>query len=177
MDQETLKSLLHYDPETGIITWLPREETCQQLKGWNKKHAWKRAGNIGKDGYEFIIVKRTEYKLHRIAWLYVYGNFPNGPLDHINRDKADNRIRNLRLATTSLNAHNSAISKANKSGVKGVSWFKPRNKWQALIYWQGKSIFLGTYSDIKDAEAAYKAASLKYAKEFSIYATQQQSNL
>jgi hypothetical protein len=142
--------------------------------GWNKRYAGKKIGQVlNNDGYwtiSFVLDKKTRYFLsHRLAWLYVYGTFPDGPLDHVNRNKLDNRISNLREATCSLNSHNTGLNSKNKSGIKGVSWFKTTKKWQALIVWQRKTIFLGTFSNIEDAETAYKTASLKYAKEFSIY--------
>jgi hypothetical protein len=149
---------VNYDPETGVMIWV---------------NTGRRISNKDKDGYLTTSLringKRIYYRVHRLAWLYVYGEFPKGPLDHINRIKIDNRICNLRIADDSLNSHNIEMWNTNKSGIKGVSWYKRTKKWQAILYWRGKSIFLGTYANIEDAKDAYAQASLKYAKEFSIY--------
>jgi hypothetical protein len=173
LNQKTLKKLVHYDPITGIVTWLRREETTPYIKTWNIKYAGKRLENRDSDGYLTFCIringKNKLFPLHRIAWLYVYGEFPKGPIDHINRIKSDNRLTNLRIANTSLNCHNIDLSIRNKSGVKGVHWFARDKKWQAQIRRKGKPVYLGRFDNIEDAEEVYKQASLKYAQEFSIH--------
>jgi hypothetical protein len=97
-----------------------------------------------------------------LAWLYVYGKFPEEQLDHINRIKSDNRIVNLRLATNSENRQNIPIYKSNKSGVAGVHWSKKSGKWRAEITFGGRLIHIGFYDNLSDAAAARAAAKAKY---------------
>jgi len=173
LDQETLRSLIHYDSETGIMTWLPRKENNKQMKAWNVKYAGRQITSKTKEGYiRFYITfngKTKRYYGHRFAWLYVFGEYPKDAIDHINRIKFDNRICNLRLSDESLNQHNRGVSITNNSGIKGVFWDKNKKKWCARIRWRGKRYRLGQYNTIEKAEEAYATASLGYAKEFSIY--------
>jgi HNH endonuclease/AP2 domain len=154
---------------------LPRKETSKYVKTWNKRYAWKAIIGLNK-GYISLTLKHDDgkkkrYEGHRIAWLYVYGKFPhkNQQIDHINRIKSDNRICNLRIADVVLNAHNVGLPSNNKSGVKGVYWHKDSKKWMARISWCGKCYYLGTFIDLEEAKEAYAVASVKHAKEFSIY--------
>jgi len=130
-----LKELLHYCPETGIFTWLvSRGRTAK---------ASSVAGCLDKStGYKVIRSLGKKYKAHRLAWLYVYGGFPPDGVDHINRVKTDNRICNLRLATQAENGQNLSIYNNNTCGHTGVSWNKPRQKWQAYIKINQKQIYL-----------------------------------
>jgi HNH endonuclease len=86
-----LKEFLHYDPETGVFTWLVKP--CRNIL------AGSIAGNVMNEGYVMVKIDRKNYKAHRLAWLYVHGTFPPDQLDHINRGRADNRLCNLRLST------------------------------------------------------------------------------
>jgi hypothetical protein len=173
LDQEKLLSLIHYDPETGIMTWLPKKVVCRWHKTWNTIHAGKQLTNIGSGGYlqACIIIDGIQkgYLLHRLAWLYVYGEFPEGPLDHINRIKTDNRICNLRIANAALNGHNVELNSKNRSGVKGVSWSKESKKWRAVLVYYGQYIHLGLFANMEDAKNAYVAASIQTVKKFSIH--------
>jgi hypothetical protein len=98
LTQERLKELLHYDPETGIFTNLT------QRGGHAKKGAV--AGTKNSIGYVCIRIDYDQYRAHRLAWLYVYGEFPEKFIDHMNEIRDDNRIINLRLATHQENLHN-----------------------------------------------------------------------
>jgi hypothetical protein len=173
LDQETLLKLVCYDPETGIFTWISREETSYQIKNWNKIFAGKPILGRDSNGYVRISTrvngKNKNYAAHRLAWLYIYGEWPNSDIDHINRIKSDNRISNLRLANDSLNHHNKGLSRNNTSGVKGVRWLKRDKKWRAVINCYGKPVHLGVFNNIEDAENSYIAASIQYAKDFSIH--------
>jgi len=110
--QELLKSLLTYDPNTGVFT---RDGKIVKTKNTS--------------GYIQISVKARKYCAHKLAWLYVWGVYPNGDLDHINRIRDDNRINNLRIATRSLNRLNSNKRSDNTSGTPRVSWRKRDQKW------------------------------------------------
>ena len=91
---------------------------------------------------------------HRLAWFFVYGYLPNSEIDHINRQRADNRIANLRLANRSVNMHNTNIAKNNKSGVTGIHWKKSHNKWSAQVYLHGHRNFLGLFDELEDAHVS-----------------------
>jgi hypothetical protein len=173
LDQKMLQSIVSYDPDTGVMIWLPKNVVKHQDKRWNTIFAGKQVGRIESDGYLGTNIKvgniQKSVKIHRLAWLYMFGHFPDGPLDHINRIKSDNRISNLRIANASLNGHNIESFSTNKSGVKGVSWCKLSKKWKAIFVFRGKHMHLGLYVDIENAKNAYALASYLHVKEFSIY--------
>lgn len=151
---ERLRSVLDYDRETGVFKW--------KQKTGKKVVVGSVAGCKSAEGYTIIRVDNYLVTAHRLAWLYVYGSMPNGSIDHVNRDRADNRIENLRLCSAAENAQNCKISKANKSGVKGVYFNKRSKKWAAQIMVQRKVIHLGLYESIEEAAAARSAADEKY---------------
>jgi hypothetical protein len=165
-DVETLRKLLDYDPASGILTWKPRSlemfPNIKSGKRWNTKHAKKEAftGVLG-TGYRSGYVFNEPYKAHRIIWAIYYGEDPISQIDHINGDRADNRIENLRIASAAENSKNRARRNDNKSGVTGVTWDKGTNKWRACIRVNHKTQYLGVFPDIEAAVAARKAAELK----------------
>ena len=112
-----------------------------------------------KDGYLVINIKAKNYRTHRVVWMYVHGSFPDGDLDHINRDKKDNRIENLRIVTKSENRQNLDAQKNNKSGMKGVWFHKQNKKWCASICINRKNKHLGSFATKEEAYAGYKTAS------------------
>ena len=153
LTQEYLKSVLNYDQETGIFTW--KEKISDKIV------IGKIAGSNNK-GYIQIRLNKKLYFSHRLAWLYVYGEFPKYMIDHINNNPADNRICNLREATNQQNQFNRKLSKANTSGIKGVCWSKQYNKWIARIRANGKRIYLGCFDNLEFAELVVKEARNKF---------------
>ncbi len=145
---------LSYDQETGIFTW--------NYDGTRGVKAGDVAGYKMQNGYIMLSVGGRKIIAHKVAWLFVYGEFPEGNLDHINRNKADNRISNLRNATYEQNAQNREKNCKNTSGYKGVTWHKRDQRWQAAITIKRKVIHLGYYQDPQDAYSAYIEASKKY---------------
>jgi hypothetical protein len=158
MNIDTLKSLLSYEPDTGVIRWIAKG------KGKIKKKA---AGTLLHSGYLGICIGPKRWQAHRIAWALHYGNWPKEQIDHINGDKTDNRACNLREATNSQNGKNLGLSKANASGCKGVSFEKYTGRWKASIRVDGKSISIGRFSDIQDAIAARKVAEQYHFNEWN----------
>jgi len=154
MNQAELKRLLSYDPDTGVFTWLVDRS--------NKVRVGHRAGVVNKRGYSVITINYTQHRAHRLAWLYVHGRFPENNLDHVNRDKTDNRLCNLREATSTENNRNMPRKKANTSGVNGVHWSKSSRKWHAQISILGKTTHLGLFDDIKDAALMRWIAERRY---------------
>jgi hypothetical protein len=110
------------------------------------------AGSITKSGYVSIGINGRYYMAHRLAWLFEHGEWPTVFIDHINGNKADNRLENLRMADYSQNRRNAKRNKNNKSGVKGVSWSKESKKWHARLWADGAYKHLGLYDDIELAE-------------------------
>lgn len=154
LTQSRLKELLHYDPDTGVFVWLVKRPPYISIGSV--------AGNLNDRGYRRIEIDKKQHKAHRLAWLYIYGKFPDGEIDHINREKSDNRIANLRDVTRSINLQNCAIRKSNTTGVKGVSWDKRRQKWQASIKINNSQKFLGYFKIIEEAIAAREEAERNF---------------
>lgn len=146
--QEELKKYLHYDPDTGIFTWL--KPTSFRVK-FDQVAGWDTHGHIG------IRILGVSYLAHRLAWLYQTGEWPSVQIDHINGNKKDNKFSNLRLATNTENNVNKGVSKQNKSGYKGVSWVKAKQKWVATCRANGIQNFIGYFENKYDAAKAYMA--------------------
>lgn len=145
---ELLRSLLHYDPQTGVFTRIP---------------SGRKVGTISVRGAVVINLLRRSFYAHRLAWLYVHGQWPVDEIDHISGDQTQNMIRNLREATRGQNAQNKrAASKKNKSsGMLGVTWAIHANKWKAQIAVNYKTYHLGYFTDPKEAHHAYVLAKRK----------------
>jgi hypothetical protein len=153
-----LREALTYDSETGCFTWLtPR----------GKAKAGSTAGTIVGNGYRHITVFGRQLLAHRLAWLYVHGRWPAAQIDHINGNRDDNRITNLREAIPSQNSHNSKLPVTNTSGFKGVSWHVRHRKWIASIRLESKLRYLGSFDNVEDAARAYAEASKKLHGEFA----------
>ena len=137
--QEVLKEIFCYYPDTGLFV----------------RRSGRYAGVAGSNTSRYVDVSigNRMFQAHRLAWLYVYGSFPKGAIDHINGDKRDNRLFNLREATRSENGCNRGKGKANSSGFKGVDLWC--GKWRARIKKHGKSVFLGYFEIAEKAHEAY----------------------
>jgi hypothetical protein len=155
LTQSELQELLHYDPLTGVFTW---------LKARRGVKVGAECGRINVHGYREIGVKLKLRQANRLAWLYMKGELPpdNMEVDHRNRDKADNRWDNLRLATKSQNAANVATKTNNTSGIPGVVWDAQRNCWRAQLRVDGVKKNLGRFATKE--EAAAKVASVAKAQ-------------
>jgi len=145
--QSELKELLDYNPETGIFVWKTHLKQSNKYEGDS-------AGCLSGGGYIAIQIKGVRHYGHRLAWLYVYGKFPDKELDHINRDKADNRISNLREVTRSENMQNVGLRKDNTSGESNISYRKDRNKYRAFVTENNKYKSLGHFETIEEAKTA-----------------------
>ncbi len=148
-----LKKLFHYDKYTGLFTRLVT------VKHNAKKGSL--AGSVNSCGYLLFRVNTKKYRAHRMAWLYVYGANPKNEIDHINGDKLDNRIENLRDITSMENSRNRTTS-INKFGVVGLSWCKKTKKFYSRITIKRKTECLGYYFSMFDAICARKSAENKY---------------
>ena len=155
LTQNQLKHFLHYDPDTGLFTW--RNPTSKKYQPGDAT-----ATSAACGGYLRVGVAGKRYLAHRLAWLYVHGELHDLEIDHINQNKTDNRISNLRLATRTQNAHNVLNKKNNKSGVKGVSWDADRQRWRAQINVNGKRHYIGLFDDVESAGKAYADWATKH---------------
>lgn len=114
ISQSELKEYLHYSPDTGIFIWV--KKTCKKVI------IGKKAGTLNSKGYIVISINRKLYKAHRLAHLYMTGEWPEDQIDHVNHIRDDNRWFNLEDATNQSNQKNRSLDARNKSGVTGVYW-------------------------------------------------------
>jgi len=119
------------------------------------------AGSLGNRGYLVVNIKCSGYLVHRIVYKLHHGVDPDH-IDHINGDKLDNRIENLRSVSQTENGKNVKLNKNNKIGYLGVHMVKNNNKWWAQIKVDGKGIYLGSFDNKQDAINARKEAEKKY---------------
>lgn len=149
---ERLREVLNYDPETGVFTWRVARPKCR---------VGAVTGYLTPIGYRTIKIDRERYYAHRLAWLYVYGKWPTGEVDHRSGKKDDNRIKELRETTPALNQQNRhRANTGNRSSFLGVRLMGL--KFQARIKLNGKHIHLGTYSTAAEASEKYLAAKAIY---------------
>lgn len=153
LNQNRLKELLDYNPDTGVFTWKVSRGSV-------------RAGSVSKAtdtyGYTHIKINRRIYRAHRLAFLYMTGNFPEYEVDHINGVPDDNRWVNLRAVAHIENGKNQKKPNDNTSGFIGVCWNKKNRKWYVQINVDGKRKHVGSYVCKMAAVGARRAAELKY---------------
>lgn len=145
LDHVRLTSILDYRPETGVFTWKTGHR------------AGMRAGSVDKmAGYEQIGIGGKLFRSHRLAWLYVHGAFPVHQIDHINGNRADNRIQNLRDASADTNNQNrKGANKNNGSGLLGAHFDARTGRYMASIMKNRKQIFIGRFDTAEQAHAAH----------------------
>lgn len=150
LTQAELMEHLSYDPESGIFTrkkYRSHKAKVGDVAGWSDTK-----------GYVRIEINHVPYAAHRLAWLYVYGRFPECQIDHIDRNPANNRISNLRTVSNGENQQNIGLKSNNKSGVVGVHWNRECAKWRATIKTDGKLKYLGIFDSIEKAAEARRIA-------------------
>lgn len=162
-DKETLDLLLSYDDITGKLHWNYRTlslfDSAASMNRWNGKNAGKEAFTSKTlKGYRQGRIFRKNLLAHRVIWTMFYGVKPDHEIDHINGDKVDNRICNLRKATISENLMNRGAQSNNTSGYKGVSYYKRRGVWEANISKDGVSRRIGYFNTAEEASIAYNNA-------------------
>lgn len=161
LTQQRLQQLFNYNPETGIFTRLVATS--------NFTKAGHVAGTLSKNGYLYMMVDRKNYMAHRLAWIYVYGEFPKNEIDHINGIEDDNKISNLRDVDKFINMQNEVrVRKNNACGLMGAHFRKERNKWVAQLRVNGKSRRFGSFNTPEEAHHAYLKAKRLYHKGFTL---------
>ena len=146
-----LTSLFSYNPEDGLFTRIKARQGTNGAIGCV-------AGTVNPHGYVMINILGSLYAAHRLAWYYETGEYPAFHLDHVDQDKTNNRISNIRKASYAVNARNMPMRSDNKSGQVGVSWDSSRSKWYVRISVDGKNKFIGYRGELVDAIELRKKA-------------------
>jgi hypothetical protein len=155
LTQKELMSLVIMS-ECGELIWRRKPCNTWQGKRFNKQYAGEKIKTAHHTGYDTCVISGKQYGIHRIVWLYTYGELPV-KIDHVDQDKRNNNIDNLRITTTHANGLNRSINKNNKSGVMGVLFCNSRNKWKAQIKFNMKQSTIGYFADFFNAVCARKS--------------------
>lgn len=171
LSPDCLRQLLHYEPDTGKLFWLHRgsewfsdgrysaKASCER---WNNQYAGKEAFCSLRGGYFSGEIMRKSMFAHRVAWAVHYGTWPDQFIDHIDGNRKNNKIENLRCATKAQNCQNRGASNASISGFCGVSPSRRKKRgWAAYIHMGGRNVFLGNFACKIEAAKAYDAAAMK----------------
>lgn len=154
--QDFLRQIFDY--KDGNLVW--------KIDRTNGIKAGDIAGSKQKSGYIRVSIKDRPHLVHRMIFLWHHGYLPKS-IDHIDRNRSNNKIENLRAATATQNQGNRSLSKTNTSGFRGVGWHKRYNKWCARISINGKLKNIGQFDSIEDAKAAYQLEAIKHFGEFA----------
>ena len=157
-----LSTLLDYNQSTGNLTWRRRSVdmfhgNCRIASAWNSRYAGRPAFSAMRNGYNCGSIFGKVFQAHRVIWALVNGTWPESEIDHINHDRSDNRIANLRLASRGENARNQGQNRNNTSGASGVYFVKRRSKWLARVVCDGVSVYEGYFHTRDDAITAREA--------------------
>ena len=170
IDADTVREIFDYNPETGALTWKKRgshwfsKEAHRNV--WNGRFAGKVAGCFDVRGYWQVRLQTRIEKAHRLIWLMVYGEWPDGAIDHINGHKSDNRISNLRVANMTENLQNMRRPyRNNQVGLMGVT--RSKGRYRATIVVNEKQKHLGGFDDPQEAHAAYINAKKRLHPAFA----------
>lgn len=149
-----VRAVFAYDPDNG---------------GLYRRQSGQRAGRALRNGYRSVCVDGEAWREHRLVWIWAHGVVPGeyDEIDHIDGDRANNRIENLRLVSRAQNQWNARVRKDNTSGLKGVSWNKKANLWAANISINGKVVYLGMFPSAKEAHEAYAARAKEIRGEYA----------
>lgn len=156
---EAVRELLDYDPESGILTWRQRDGVYSNA--FNARFAGTAAFRENGRGYLAGTILGKKVRAHRVAWAHYYGAWPTWHIDHIDGDRHNNAILNLREVSVAENNRNRGVTEKNSSGYLGVTWHKKYDRWQARIRVGGKEKFLGLFDDIERAAEVRRAAERK----------------
>lgn len=170
---DELRQLLSYDEEAGHFYWKPRPAEmfpdtgkggrAANARRWNGRNAGKRCFNTpSSEGYLRGQIHGQSIGTHRVVWAFHHDRWPEGEIDHLNGDRADNRIGNIRDTNHLENMRNRTLSSNNKSGVNGVTWDECRKGWKATIKLGGRTKHLGLWKDKAEAVKARRDADIAH---------------
>lgn len=151
--QSLLLEYLKYDPATGILTWIKKPSKKTVLNS--------RAGSETANGYRTLFFQGKKYQEHHVVWCIVHGQFPTLQIDHIDQNRSNNRISNLREVTQSENSRNRARARFTRLDEVGIWYCRRRRKYVAEITLNGKKVYQKTFDDIDDAISQRKAKALQ----------------
>lgn len=155
---ERIREVLHYDADTGELIWRVTKSA--------KAPRGSVAGSAGSKGHIYVQIDHMMYAAHQIVFLLHHGYLPV-EIDHIDKDKTNNRIENLRARTSSQNKGNIGLLRNNRSGYKGVSLNSRSGKWHAQIKIHGKQTYLGRFDTPEGAALRYNEAARDHFGEFA----------
>jgi len=158
LTQERLREMLSYDPETGVFRWLVAR---------GGQYAGVVAGSNAHHGYQIILIFGKRYYAHRLAWLWMTGEWPKQDMDHIDGNPANNRWSNLRSVTTSQNSANRRKSRNNRSGYKGVWKHSQTGKYYVNIKFEGEDYRDGPFDTAEEAHQVYVDLAKEIHGEFA----------
>jgi hypothetical protein len=164
IDLDTMREFLRYEPDTGALTWLPRDPKWftddRYCKGWNTRYAGTPAAAADPNGYIHVSFYGRAFLAHRVIWAMVHGEWPD-EIDHIDGDPSNNRLNNLRSVGRLENTRNKKRYKNNNSGHQGIVHLPKRGttpeRWEAYI---GRT-YLGRFFSCEEATEARRAAALE----------------
>lgn len=156
---DRLREVLNFDPDTGQFTW------CKSLS--LRGRVGERAGHSQKDGRVIVGIDGVSYLAHRLAWLYTHGAWPLNLIDHINRDNSDNRLVNLRQATSSENKLNADAHRDSVTGLKGITFDRSRARWVVQLSKKGRKSIAKRFVSKAEAIEFYRQKSVEYHGEFA----------
>lgn len=160
IQHERLLALMRYEPDVGEFFWLVK----RNCYGGAVQPGMRVKGCVDRHGYKLIGLEGRYYQASRLAWFYVHGKWPNGEVDHRDRDTLNNRIENLRIAEVrALQRANQKVRRDSKSGLKGVSWSRRRQKWRARC----KKREIGLFDTPEEAHAAYVAEAQRLFGQYA----------
>ena len=166
IDSAILRDILRHDSDTGLLYWKNRcremFKTQRAFATWNARYSDKEAFTADRCGYKHGRIFNKSYQAHRVVWALAYGVWPIDGIDHINGNKTDNRLSNLRMVSQAVNMQNAKIPSTNTSGHIGVSLDARLNKWVSYIKVSGVKKHLGCFALMDDAVLARKNAETRF---------------
>lgn len=164
---DRLRQVLDYNPESGVFVWRERPIKTREDKIFASRYAGRPAGCLDPKGYVYIRIDGTLFQAHRLAWLYVHGEWPAFEIDHRDVNPSNNAIANLRAADRSTNGQNKHCQANNKCGLKGVHFDRRLGKFRAEIWVRKRKLYLGVFKTAEAAHAAYGEAARTHHGEFA----------
>ena len=162
---ELVARLISYDPKTGALTWLPRENDQRHTTRWAGKPA---LAAVKQDGRMHGAIMGHTAIAHRVAWAIYYGRWPDGVIDHINGDPSDNRIENLRVCSQHENSMNRRKKVGKTSKYYGVNYSKRHNRYYAFVNLKHKTHYAGSFLNEKDAAVARDNKALELHGAYAV---------